>query len=116
MQETDGQLGTDSADTVDEAESSKGSQTGGTRYFWAQSGVLGGVSPTKPSISLRNPEIYSQRRGGTVVLQNRCRRSAAVDQHLLNIETPSFVQTTNCPLPMGNLRPVQQEKSKYILE
>lgn len=41
MQETDGQLGTNSADTVYKGESSKGSETGGARYLWAQGGVLG---------------------------------------------------------------------------
>lgn len=79
MQETDGQLGTNSANTVDEGESSKGSEIGGTRYLWAQSGLLGrwgwGVSPTKLSISLNLAE--TQRfipRGGET--QRFCRTTA----------------------------------------
>ena len=41
MIETDGQLGTNSANTVDKAESSKGSDTGGTRYLREHSGGMG---------------------------------------------------------------------------
>lgn len=38
MLETDGQVVTALANTADKAESSKGSEFGGTRYLWKQSG------------------------------------------------------------------------------
>lgn len=88
MQETDGQLGTNSANTVDEGESSKGSEIGGTRYLWAQSGLLGrwgwGVSPTKLSISLNLAETqrFIPRRGET---QRFCRTTAIGVLWLINI-------------------------------
>lgn len=136
MLETDGQVVTALANTADKAESSKGSEFGGTRYLWEESGAGGtgeeggcwGTAGWEEGVSwsLKQEGMVQSRRSSTSpikpappsnpeiysqkgehsALQNHCYRSTGAAP--TQCWDPSH-NPVDSPLAVGKLRPANRK-------